>query len=79
MTQSIQPEASITPELLTTKQAANLTGVGERTLWRWSRCGIAPPPMKLGNGKNGATRYRRADLMAWIENGCPRCDRAANN
>ena len=40
---------SITPELLTTAEAARLVNVGERTLWRWSRCGIAPPPVKIGD------------------------------
>ncbi len=64
----------ITPELLTTKQAAELCGVGERSLWRWSRSGQAPRPVKIGDGKRGAVRYRRSDLMAWIADGCKRID-----
>ena len=64
----------ITPELLTTAEAARLANVGERTWWRWSRSGIAPPPLKIGRGKQGAVRFRRADIMAWIDGGCPRCD-----
>ena len=32
----------IIPELLTTAAAARLCHVGERTLWQWSRSGIAP-------------------------------------
>jgi predicted DNA-binding transcriptional regulator AlpA len=66
--------ASITPELLTTAQAARLAGCGERTFWRWSRSGIAPPPLTIGCGLRPAVRYRRADLLAWIEAGCPRID-----
>ena len=62
--------STITPELLTTKQAAKLCGIGERTLWRWSRSGIAPAPVKIG----GAVRFRRDEYMTWIEAGCPRCD-----
>ena len=61
---------SVTAELLTSKQAAALCGIGERTLWRWSRSGIAPKPLKIGCGLRAATRYRRRDLLIWICNGC---------
>jgi predicted DNA-binding transcriptional regulator AlpA len=66
--------SAILPELLSTRQAAQLCGLGERTLWRYSRSGIAPRPVKIGNGKQGAVRFRRAELLAWIEAGCPRVD-----
>lgn len=56
---------TIVPELLS---------CGERTLWRWSRCGIAPARIKLGNGKQGAVRFRRAELEKSIAAGCPRVD-----
>jgi excisionase family DNA binding protein len=58
-------------ELLTTKQAAQLCGVGERTYWRLAHDGRAPAPVKIG----GSARYRRADLLAWIAAGCPHVDR----
>lgn len=64
--------ATVAPELLTSKQAAELCGIGERTLWRWSRSGLAPVPVKIGHGPRAAVRFRRADLMAWIQAGCPR-------
>ena len=64
----------ITPELLTTREAARLAGIGERTLWRWSRSGIAPAPIAIGCGLRPAVRYRRSDLLAWINAGCPRLD-----
>ncbi len=64
----------IVPELLTTAEAARLVNVGERTLWRWSRSGIAPRPIKIGAGKTGAVRYRRSEYLAWISAGCPRVD-----
>ena len=51
------------PELLTTKQAAELVNVGERSLWRWSRCGIAPAPIHLGCK---VVRYRRSEILSWI-------------
>jgi predicted DNA-binding transcriptional regulator AlpA len=72
-TDSLTPEApAILPELLTTRQAAQLCAVGERTWWRWSRSGIAPKPLKIGDGKQGAVRYSRRVIMAWLEAGCPR-------
>ena len=67
--------AVIVPELLTTAQAAELLAIGERTLWRWSRSGIAPAPMKIGTGLRAAVRFRRSDLLDWIAAGCPRAER----
>ena len=61
---------TILPELLTAPQAAELLGIGQRTLSRWSSEGKAPQPLKLTPGQRGALRYRRADLAAWIAAGC---------
>jgi len=61
-------------ELLTTREAAELCGIGERTLWRWSRTGVAPEALKIGAGKQGAVRYSRTTLLRWIAEGCPRVD-----
>jgi excisionase family DNA binding protein len=58
---------SVSPELLTTKQAAELLGLGERTLWRYSNSDRAPAPVRIG----ATVRYRRAELMEWIAAGCP--------
>jgi predicted DNA-binding transcriptional regulator AlpA len=66
---------SMAPELLTLDQAAELCGLGSRTLWRYAHCGIAPQPIKIGPGLRGASRFRRAELLTWIEAGCPRCDK----
>ncbi len=60
---------NITPELLTTAEAARLISVGERSLWRYSHDGTAPAPIRI-NGT--AVRYRRSDLLEWIKAGCPR-------
>ena len=66
--------AGITAELLTTRQAAELLSIGERTLWRWSRSGICPRPVQIGNGLRPAVRYRRTELEQWVADGCPRVD-----
>lgn len=68
----------ITPELLTTRQAAELCGVGERTYWAWSRSRLAPKPVCIGHGTRPACRYRRSEIMDWIADGCPRTDKGDN-
>ena len=60
---------AIVAELLTTAEAAVLCGMGERSLYRFSKAGMAPSPVTIGPGTR---RYRRADLLAWIRAGCPR-------
>lgn len=72
--QDLPTGVGITPELLTTAQASELLQCGTRTLWRWSRSGICPAPIKIGRGLRAAVRYRRAELVQWINDGCPRAD-----
>ena len=71
MTTDTREIEDVRAELLTSRQVAQLLGIGERTLWRWSRSGICPAPVKIGKGRRAAVRYRRSDLDAWIEAGCP--------
>ena len=54
--------------LLDTKQVAELLGIGERTLWAWSRSGIAPRPIKIGR----MVRFSADEIREWVANGCPR-------
>ena len=58
-------------ELLTRSEAARLCGIGERTLSRWAAEGRAPRGLKLSAGQRGAVRWRRNELLAWINAGCP--------
>jgi predicted DNA-binding transcriptional regulator AlpA len=69
-----QAAGGIVPELLTSKQAAELLAIGERSLWRWSRSGICPAPVKIGSGPRATVRFRRQELIEWAQAGCPRCD-----
>ena len=50
--------------LLTSKEAAKLLSIGESSLWRDSKAGKMPAPIKIG----GATRWRVADLLAFVAN-----------
>ena len=53
--------------LLTTRQVSELINCGDRTVWRWSRSGRMPAPVRIGV----AVRYRRDEIERWIEAGCP--------
>ena len=44
---------------LTVAQVAERFGVSTDTVWRWSRNGNLPKPVKLGAG---STRWRQSDL-----------------
>lgn len=74
---SATAEKVAAPELLTSEQVAKLCNLGARTVWRWSRSGRMPAPLKIGGGLRGAVRFRRAEILAWIEAGCPRVDERA--
>ena len=51
------------PELLTRAQLAEFTGIAAQTFARWAVENRGPALTKLGQ----AARYRRADVLAWIE------------
>ena len=55
--------------LITVKDVAALTALAERTIWRFADSGKIPRPVHIG----GAVRWRKSDLLSWIENGCPPC------
>ncbi|WP_151445156.1 helix-turn-helix transcriptional regulator [Halomonas lysinitropha] len=57
---SSTPEAS--PVFLTASQVAARENVSVPTIWRWSRDGKFPAPVRLGDN---CTRWRLADLEAW--------------
>jgi predicted DNA-binding transcriptional regulator AlpA len=58
---------TIVSELLTLRQAAELCGVSDRTLWGWATSGISPAPVRIGRG---TVRYSRPEYLAWIAGGC---------
>jgi predicted DNA-binding transcriptional regulator AlpA len=65
-------------DLLDSGDVAALLKVSVHCILKWVRKGLLPQPIKLGQ----STRWRRADLLRWINSGCPRVpvgsgDRAA--
>jgi predicted DNA-binding transcriptional regulator AlpA len=56
------------PALLDARGVAALLAVSERTVWGLHSSGrLGPTPVSLGR----ARRWSRAELLAWIEAGCP--------
>jgi excisionase family DNA binding protein len=53
--------------LMTVGEVAELLRVSTRMIYRLKDAGRMPQPLKLG----GSVRWRRAELMAWIAEGCP--------
>lgn len=55
------------PLLLTAGEAARLCGRSEASWWRDNSAGRCPMSVKIG----GSTRWRRSDLVQWVQDGCP--------
>jgi excisionase family DNA binding protein len=54
------------PELLTTSQVLELLQIGRTKLWELVR-EAAFPAYRIGEGRNSSLRYRRADVLGWLE------------
>ena len=52
--------------LLTTAQVLELLQIGRTKLWELVRAG-AFPAYRIGNGHNSGLRYRRDEVMGWLE------------
>jgi predicted DNA-binding transcriptional regulator AlpA len=76
MPKTINPERL--QELLDADQSATVAGVARRTWWRYVSSGRAPEPIRVG-GPNGPPRWRRSDLLTWIDAGCPRVRKAVSD
>lgn len=59
-------------ELLSADESATVSGMGRRTWWRYVSSGRAPQPVRVG----GLVRWRKSELIAWIQAGCPRVRKA---
>lgn len=60
-------EPIIPPEYLTPAQVGQLTGFSPRALEAMRAKRAGPPFIKVGEGKNGAIRYRLDDVRAWLD------------
>lgn len=53
-------------EFLTTAQVLELLQIGRTKLWELIRT-EGFPAYRIGGGRNGGLRYRRADVLQWME------------
>ncbi len=61
------------PLLISADEVAGMLDISTRTLWRLVSTRKIVAPVKFG----GSTRWRRADVEAWVASGCPTPGRAA--
>ena len=53
-------------EFLTTPQVLELLQIGRTKLWELVRA-EAFPAYRIGEGRNSGLRYRKQDVLAWLE------------
>ncbi len=63
------------PIMMTADEIATCLGISSRTVWRLKAKGDLPKSVKIGR----AVRWRKSDILAWIEQGCPASDSLINN
>lgn len=64
---ALKHQGALIENLITTRDASDLTGLSmawfERKRWE----GAGPPWVKVGGPSGRAVRYRKSDLLAWFE------------
>jgi excisionase family DNA binding protein len=53
-------------EILTSREARELLKIGRTKLWELTREN-AIPAYRVGDGKKAALRYKRSELLAWLD------------
>ena len=53
-------------DLMTTAQVLDFLQIGRTKLWGLVRAGSISA-YRIGDGPNGSLRYRRADIVRWLE------------
>jgi excisionase family DNA binding protein len=53
-------------EILTTRGAMELLKIGRTKLWELTRDSRIPA-YRVGSGKRAALRYKRSELLAWLD------------
>ncbi len=53
-------------EILTSREAQRLLKIGRTKLWALTKNGQLPA-YRIGQGKTSALRYKRVELMKWLE------------
>jgi excisionase family DNA binding protein len=53
-------------EILTSREAQSLLKIGRTKLWELTRQNLVPA-YRVGEGKSSSLRYKRSELLAWLE------------
>lgn len=53
-------------EILTSREARDLLKIGRTKLWELTRKNVLPA-YRLGRGKTSGLRYKRSEVLAWLE------------
>ena len=53
-------------EILTSREARELLKIGRTKLWQLTGKNVIPA-YRLGQGKTSSLRYKRSELLAWLE------------
>ena len=53
-------------DLMTTAQVLDFLQIGRTKLWGLVRAGSISA-FRIGDGPNGSLRYRRTDIVSWLE------------
>lgn len=53
-------------EILTSREAMDLLKIGRTKLWSLTRSNSIPA-YRIGEGRTSALRFKRADLIRWLE------------
>jgi excisionase family DNA binding protein len=59
-------ETTQSEEILTSRGARNLLKIGRTKLWELTRKNLIPA-YRVGDGKTSALRFKRSELLAWLE------------
>lgn len=54
-------------EILTGREARELLKIGRTKLWELTKKNIIPA-YRVGTGKTSSLRYKRSELLQWLEN-----------
>jgi excisionase family DNA binding protein len=63
----VAPASPSEPLLITAEEFAELMQVSVRSIWRLRSAREIPEPLRIG----GNIRWRREEVMEWINAGCP--------
>jgi len=53
-------------EILTGREARDLLKIGRTKLWELTKKSVIPA-YRVGTGKTSSLRYKRSELLAWLE------------